>query len=377
MRVSMKRALRRWCMAGGLALLSTWQAPAWAGCDAAAAQAAGLDGARLCAWVASGLPEVPRLHSLLIVHQGQTLAELYQDGPDQTVPALWSHQRHFDADTLHDVRSISKSIVSLLWGIAQAQGLVPPLDTPALSLLPELADLKGQGREAITLSHLMDMASGLDWTEPGWLGPLGDDEFSLYWRASQARFLFNRPLATPPGQHFNYNGGGTALLAQLLADRVGMPLPAWADRVLMQPLGITTWEWRSDFRDRPLAFAGIRLRPRDLARIGQMVLDGGRWQGWQIVPAVWVAESMTPRVDVMPGIRYGRQWWAGQAPDAQGRAHAWTAGFGNGGQRLFMVPDLGLVVVVTAGHYGDGAMAPVVTRLIRSVVVTALPRTAL
>lgn len=110
------------------------------------------------------------LHGVVVERAGVVLGECYRDGPDRLTTALWSTPTRFDADTLHDVRSISKSVVSLLWGIAQTRGLVPPLDTPALDLLPALADLRRDGREAITLAHLFDMTSGLAWTEPGRLG---------------------------------------------------------------------------------------------------------------------------------------------------------------------------------------------------------------
>lgn len=318
------------------------------------------------------------LHGVVVERAGVVLGECYRDGHDRLTTALWSTPTHFDADTLHDVRSISKSVVSLLWGIAQARGLVPPLDTPALDLLPALADLRRDGREAITLAHLFDMTSGLAWTEPGRLGLLDDDELRLYWRADPARFVFERPLVSAPGTRWQYHSGGTAVLAQLLAERTGQPLPAWADAVLWAPMGITRWAWTADFRDRPLAFTGLRLRPRDLARLGRLVLGQGRWQGREVVPAAWLAESLQPRVDVPPlgpvltGLRYGRFWWHGQIPDPR-PAHrdsplSWTAGFGNGGQRLYLVPALDLVVSVSAGAYGEPAVNARVDRLLRDVV---------
>lgn len=318
------------------------------------------------------------LHGVVIERGGVLLGECYRDGLDRLTTALWSTPAHFDADTLHDVRSISKSVVSLLWGIAQARGLVPPLDTPALDLLPALADLRRDGRQAITLAHLFDMTSGLAWTEPGRFGLLDDDEFSLYWRADPARFLFDRPLTSAPGTRWQYNSGGTAVLAQLLAERTGQPLPAWADTVLWAPLGVTRWAWSEDFRDRPLAFTGLRLRPRDLARLGRLVLDQGRWQGREVVPVAWLAESLQPRVDVpalgpvLTGLRYGRFWWHGQVPDPRqahrGSTLPWIAGFGNGGQRLYLVPALDLVIAVAAGAYGEAAVNARVDRLLREVV---------
>ena len=122
------------------------------------------------------------------------------------------------------------------------------------------------------------MSSGLDWNEPSTYNSR-NDEMGVYWRSSQSRYLFDRPAAAPAGTLYNYNGGGTAVLAQILAERVGISLPDYARKVLFEPLGITNWEWPNDVRGRPLAFAGLRLRSRDLARIGRMVICEDKIRG--------------------------------------------------------------------------------------------------
>jgi CubicO group peptidase (beta-lactamase class C family) len=129
-----------------------------------------------------------------------------------------------------------------------------------------------------------------------------------------------------------------------------MPLPDFARKVLFEPLGITDWEWTNDVRGRPLAFAGLRMRPNDLIRIGRMVLNHGQWKGQQIVPADWLNDSTRAHLDTGDGLQYGYQWWAGKV-DAMGAKHDWSAGFGNGGQRLFLIPDLDMMIVMTAGDY--------------------------
>ncbi len=317
--------------------------------EATRAQEAGFDAMQLCAVLKDFTNGKTNFHSLIIERQGVVVAELYKRGKDETIYSLFGRETGFDAATRHDVRSISKSVISLLWGIAQAQNITPPLNTPVLDLLPELASLKNQGRESITIAHLLSMSSGLDWNEPNAYNS-SNDEIGLYWRSSQAKYVFDRPMVAPVGTRFNYNGGGTAVLAQLLADRVGMPLPDYARKVLFEPLGITDWEWTNDVRGRPLAFAGLRMRPNDLARIGRMVLNQGQWKGRQIVPADWLSESTRAHLDTGDGPQYGYQWWAGKI-DAMSAKHDWAAGFGNGGQRLFLVPDLDMLVVMTAGDY--------------------------
>jgi CubicO group peptidase (beta-lactamase class C family) len=335
-------------------------------------QAAGFDQAKLCEVLKSLAESNINFHSLIIERHGRLVAEVYKRGKDESIYTLFASTTDFDATTRHDVRSISKSVVSLLWGIAQAEGKTPPLNTPVLDLLPALADLKNEGREAITIAHLLTMSSGLDWNEPSTYNSK-NDELGLYWRTSQSRYVFNRPMAAPAGTRYNYNGGGTAVIAQILTERVGMSLPDYAYKVLFEPLSIMDWEWVNDVRGRPLAFAGLRLRPRDLARIGRMVLGEekkrGRWQGKQILPADWLTESLRGQIDMQnePGWQYGYQWWVGKV-EALGAKQDWSAGFGNGGQRLFLVPGLDLVVVMTAGAYNKPEIGREAYQLFRRVV---------
>ena len=311
-------------------------------------------------------------HSLVIERHGRLVAESYKRGKDETIYTLFASSTDFDASIRHDVRLISKSVVSLLWGIAQADGKTPSLNTPVLDLLPALANLKSQGREAITIAHLMTMSSGLDWNEPSTYNSR-NDEMSVYWRSSQSRYLFDRPAAAPAGTLYNYNGGGTAVLAQILAERVGISLPDYARKVLFEPLGITNWEWPNDVRGRPLAFAGLRLRSRDLARIGRVVIGEdkirGKWHGKQIVPSAWLTDSLRGQIDMgyELGWQYGYQWWGGKI-EAVGEKRDWSGGFGNGGQRLFLVPELDLVVVITAGEYGKPAIGREAYQLFKRVV---------
>ncbi|WP_296228969.1 serine hydrolase domain-containing protein [Ralstonia sp. UBA689] len=339
-----------------------------------ASAAAGFDADRLCAVLRNLANGEANIHSLLVVRHGRLVAEAYHAGKDERVKDLFRTTRTFDATTLHDIRSISKSVTSLLWGIAQGEGKTPPLGTSALSLFPDLADLNRDGREAITLGQMLSMSSGLAWNEWRATSLFNNDEFGLFWHTSQVRYVFERPMAAPAGIQFNYNGGNTAVLAQLLAERVGMPLPEYARKQLFEPLGIADWEWVEDYRGRPLAFAGVRLRPRDLARIGQLVLQHGQWNGQQVVPADWIAESTRPHIDtgIEPGLQYGYQWWLGKVV-VNGTGQAWIGGIGNGGQRLWIVPGLDMVIVTTAGDYNQRASWKQVEALFEQVMATALP----
>ena len=349
------------------------------GVEVATPESTGFDAAALC----TALREVARgsanVHGALVERHGRLVAELYRDGLDRPIDEhygvhLFASHVHFAANVLHDVRSISKSVISLLFGIARSDGRIPELGTPVLTLFPELADLRSPERDRVTLEHLLTMSSGLAWDE--WdAGPLTSDETRLFWKADPARFLFDRPFAAPPGTRFEYDGGGTATLAEILVRASGKPLDELAREQLFEPLGITHWVWARDLRDRPLAFAGLRLRPRDMVKLGRLVLDGGRWRGRQVVPEAWVAESLRSHIStgmpIPPGapenVGYGYQWWTGRTAWKDRRV-SWSAGFGNGGQRIFVVPELDLVVVATAGDYGMREIAGTVAHIFQQVV---------
>jgi CubicO group peptidase (beta-lactamase class C family) len=344
--------------------------------------AADFDATALCSVLEEAAASDANLHAVLVERRGRLVGELYRSGPDKPIDANYGLGRffaedvRFDANTLHDVRSISKSVVGLLVGNAVRDGKLQ-IASPALGAYPALADLRSEGREAITIEHLLTMSSGLRWDE--WIAsPLASDELPLLWKADQVRFLFDRPLVHEPGTLFTYNGGGVATLADLLTRATGRPLVELAREQLFEPLGITRWQWATDLRDRPLAYAGLRLRPRDMAKLGRLVLGRGRWRGQQLVPEAWIAESLRPHVstgsvrisDFPQELGYGYLWWTGRIA-WKGRELAWSAAVGNGGQRIYVVPGLDLTVVTTAGEYGSPKIGAAVGHIFAGIVAAA------
>jgi CubicO group peptidase (beta-lactamase class C family) len=323
------------------------------------------------------------LHSVVVERRGKIVSELYRSGPDKTMMKRYgmgnpfAADTVFDAETLHDVRSVSKSVTSLLYGIARDQNKVPPPEAVVLDHYPELADLRTPERARITFAHLLTMTSGLDWQEWG-KGFITSDETPLLWKADTARYVLDRAQAAEPGTRFNYGGGSTAILADTITRGVGKPLAAFAESELFEPLGIKQWEWATDSQGRALAHAGLRLKPRDMVKIGRLILQKGRWNGKQIVSAAWIANSLQSHIktgtDIFSGqggeLGYGYQWWQGQSPRA-GRNVSWSAAVGNGGQRICVVPELDMVVVTTAGDYGEREIHKAVGKRIDEIIASA------
>ena len=310
------------------------------------------------------------LHSVLIWRSGQMLLEHYRTSRDKPVGDLVAREVTFGPDVLHDMRSITKIVVGLLVGQAVDRGEID-LDSPVFDFYPALADLRREGRDSIRVSHLLHMASGLAWREAAaTYGTNSNDETRLWWDGAPARYILDRPLVAPPGTVWNYNGGHTVLLAEILEQRSGGKLLDLARTGLFEPLGIANWQWRSGAHFKPLAYAGLRLTSPHLLRLGRLLLSGGRWEGRQVVPAAWVAATLQPSIKIGDGrLGYGHHWWSGRMPRGE-RSVAWTAGFGNGGQRLFVMPELELVVVMTAGAYNSERIGPTEAALARHIVDT-------
>lgn len=349
--------------------------------------AAGLNESHLCQFFNTINKDKINLHSVLIERHGQLLTELYRTGPDQPINKWmgamnpFSGDTQFGVDSLHDMRSISKSIVSLLIGIALQQGRIASLDQSVLSFYPEWTELQKADRQQISVRHLLNMNSGLDWCEPSFtknpVSSIWNDEANLLWRYSPSHYVLSRPLVMVPGTTFHYNGGGTTVLADILVRTSGLSLSELVKRDLFEPLGIKNWQWATDFREREIPFAGLRLRPRDLLKIGRLLLNHGRWHDQQIVSVALLEEMLQPVMhsdfysppEAKEDWQYGYQWWFGKLP-FHGRQLDWVGAIGNGGQQLVIVPDLDMSVTLTAGDYGTARILHFENQLLTQILST-------
>ena len=310
-----------------------------------------LDGGRLGAAV-DWLDRLPsaNLHSLLVARGGVLVFEHYRKGTDQR-DALPDGQR--GVAVRHDLRSATKSVTGLLAGIALERKHLPGLDARVLDYFPEYADLRTPEKERITVRHLLTMSAGLDWDENVPISDPRHGEMRMWRTADHLRVALEPPMVAAPGEAWNYSGGCSELLGAILHKTTGMPLDAFAREALFAPLGITDTEWVAHADGTPSASGGLEMRSRDLAKIGQLIVARGRWDSRMIVPARWIEDSIAPQIGAADRLFfYGYHWWLGRSL-VDRKEVTWASAVGFGGQRLYVVPALDLVVVVTAGHYAD------------------------
>ena len=277
--------------------------------------------------------ELPDLLSVLAMRNGRLAFERYYRGADAT--------------TAGDVFSVTKSVVSMLVGIALRDGRLRSVDQRLVDFFPgELEPGTDPRVRRITLRDLLTMTAGYRETPI-----VSTDDW--------VRTLLNRPVVTDPGTSFSYDDGSAHLLSAVLTRATGKSASELAARELFAPLGILRTRWGSDGQGRSLGSTGLFLRPRDLLRLGRLYLERGRWHGRQLVPASWVRRSTTRQASVPGGYAYGYLWWVNTGPSRGFLAQ------GYGGQVLAVFPRLDLVVVVTGS--GSGDRTEVLRRLVAAV----------
>ena len=316
-----------------------------------------------------------KLHGVVIMRKGALVLERYDAGEDE----IWGTsigRVAFGPDTLHDLRSVTKSILGLLYGLALAQGKVPPPERPLLEAFPEYAGLATDPRHhRLTIAHALTMSLGLEWNEDIPYQDPANSEIQMERAPDRYRYIFSRPFVADPGARWIYGAAATTLVGKLIQKGTGQSLPDFARANLFDPVGIGATVWTDGSNGEPAASSGLRMTPRDLARIGQLILNHGQWDGRPVVPAEWLEKSFQPYLAVDDFRRYGYFWYIGDLqygnPPNRPIVH-WIGAFGLGGQRLFVLPELDLTVAITAGNYADQNQWMPPIRVIREVVLPSV-----
>ncbi|MCG8468535.1 MAG: beta-lactamase family protein [Gemmatimonadetes bacterium] len=314
------------------------------GWTTAHASTVGLDADRLAALVREIIDtkaDAPRprlIQGLVVARRGKLVLDEYFYG--------------FHEDEPHDLRSASKSLTGLLVGRAVQEGVVTT-DTRVYDVFPESTGHPDPRKADLTVGHLLTMSSGYDCDDNDYGNPGNEDRMQS--QSDQPDWLLytlDLPLSRAPGEAGVYCSGGINLLGGIVARTTGTWLPEFFRTRFAGPMEIDTYLWNLDPIGRGYAGGGLRLRPRDFLKFGQLALDGGRWRGDSVLDRDWIQRSFVARSSINADDDYGYTWWRTEH-ESNGRAfESWSA-TGNGGQLLIVVPDFELAVAFTGGSYRD------------------------
>ncbi|MGV7224870.1 MAG: serine hydrolase domain-containing protein [Nitrospinales bacterium] len=276
------------------------------------------------------------IHSILLIKNGKLILEEYFCG--------------YHRNLKHPVASVTKSVTSILLGIARDLGEKIVLNKKLIAYLPEYRELlSNSGKSKISLEHLLTMRAGLEWNEFSHRYFQG-----MYESNDPIKFILEKEMVDAPGQHFFYNTGLSTVLGRILENTTGSNAEQFADEYLFTPLEIKDYYWGKLSDGTVLTGSSLSLRPRDMAKLGYLFLKEGVWRDKQIVSKEWVRESIFPHVkyphdkgDLISGTGYGYQWWRGTSRISNRDIDAFYAA-GHGGQFICVIPSLDLITVITS-----------------------------
>ncbi|MFC4765452.1 serine hydrolase domain-containing protein [Dyella koreensis] len=307
--------------------------------------------------------------SILVVQDGKLVYEGYFNGGS--------------AEQLNDIRSASKSVTSWLVGAAIDRGLIPSVQAKVYSYFPDKQPVQHPDarKQAITLEDLLTMSSMWECDDENQFSS-GNEE-RMYVSEDWLQFALDLPIKgfapwmtkpadSPHGRAFSYCTAGAFTAGAVVERATHKPLSAFAAEVLEKPLGITQSHWNTSPLGIGMGGGGTRYRSRDLAKLGELALDDGRWKGRQIVSADWVHHMLTVHAQARDDADYGYLWWCFRFPVKGVDQPAWAMS-GNGGNYVFVMPSQRLVAVVTSTAYNQRYAHPQTQEIFRDYILKALP----
>ena len=275
------------------------------------------------------------------------------------------HPFHQGRD-VHSLQSVTKSIAATMIGVAIGRGEIAGTDVPFLDFLGEYDLTRVDPRlRTATLGDLLTMRSGIEWHEQD--RPLDSTNTTIQLEASRdwVQFTLNQPMDAAPGTKWAYNSGGSHLMSAIIRRATGLTIDRYAERYLFGPLGITDYHWKLTPTGLPDTEGGLYLEAEDLAKIGELYLRDGSWNGSRVLPEGWQARATAQRVERVNAANYGYgfQWWRVDRGDT-----AIWAGLGYGGQYLVVIPDRELVAVVNSWNVYGGRTANVLNALVDALL---------
>jgi CubicO group peptidase (beta-lactamase class C family) len=308
--------------------------------------------------------DFPKTNAVLVVSGGKLVYETYSGigGPD----------------VLNDTRSAMKSVTALAIGIAIQDGAVQSQRAPAFSFFKDLRPFANDdaAKEAITIEDLLTMSSALDCNDDDDKSPGNED--NMHPQQNWTRWAVDLPTMSGYSRDasglgpFRYCTTGAFLMGQIIQRSTRVPVDKYIEQKLLEPLGISKWEWPYSPSGETMTGGGLRLRARDAAKLAWMLVDGGRWQGRQIVPVSWVATALSAHRQANTDHKYGYFFWQYDYATKCGKASGWYMA-GNGGNAIVVLKDLNTAVIVERSNYNTHGMHQQTVDLLQKYILPALP----
>jgi CubicO group peptidase (beta-lactamase class C family) len=323
---------------------SAWPTTQW---QTSTPEEQGMDPAALAKLIEYGTSR--SFDSLLIVRHGRIVLD--------------ASYAPYTADIPHITNSVTKAVIGTLTAIAHKDGLLDSANHQMLDFFRDrsIANVDDK-KKAITVQNLLDMTSGLDWSEP--LNGRPDSLIEMERSPDWVKFILDRPMSNTPGDIFNYNSGNPHLLSAILTKLTGMSASDYAKARLFGPLGISAWNWRRDPQGISTGGYGLALHPRDMAKIGYLYLRQGEWEGKPLVPRDWVEKASRANVNMnsssTPELRYANFFWA-----LPNKLVYMAVGYHC--QVIMVFPALDIVAVTTARNFCSlGRLADHISSAVKS-----------
>jgi len=264
-------------------------------------------------------------------------------GPYNYFDPAWHPYYH--GTELHSMQSVSKTVSSVIIGIAMARGdFKAGLDTPVLNYF-DAAKVKNvnERKRRMTLQHVLTMTAGLTWIEDVPYDDPRSDSSLMEATDDWVQYVIDKPMAAEPGKVFDYSSGVSELLAHIFLKETGQDIDSYGQKYLFEPMQIEHF-WKKTYLGAVDTEGGLYLRPEDLAKIGYLYLQDGNWNGKQMISRDWVKQSLTPFIQAEEDYKYGFKWWLLARKDAE--ELVWMAR-GFGGQNLIVYPREELMATFT------------------------------